>query len=100
MEAKTRNGRCSSFATDGFANTSKVLMLLGDEGDGKAARGPRRFGSVRDKPEKLLSGGGVKELSLLVHDPNRGRLGTLIHVTFSETNTEVSLYKKYYLSLG
>ena len=48
---------------------------------------------------------GMKELSLPVHDPNRGRLhprvlNLLIHVTFSDTNIEMYLHKKYYLSLS
>ena len=47
----------------------------------------------------------VKELSLPVYDPNRGRLHprelyALIHVTFSDTNIQVYLHKKYYLSIG
>ena len=47
----------------------------------------------------------VKELSLPVYDPNRGRLNprelyALIHVIFSETNIQVYLHKKHYLSIG
>ena len=47
----------------------------------------------------------VKKLSLPVYDPNRGRLHprelyALIHVIFSDTNIEVYLHKKYYLSIG
>ena len=47
----------------------------------------------------------VKELSLPVYDPNRGRLHprelyALIHVIFSDTNIQVYLHKKYYLSIG
>ena len=47
----------------------------------------------------------VKELSLPVYDPNRGRLHprelyTLIHVIFSDTNIQVYLHKKIYLSIG
>ena len=47
----------------------------------------------------------VKELLLLVYDPNRGRLRprelyALIHVIFSDTNIQVYLHKKYYLSIG
>ena len=40
MESKTRNRRCSSLASGGFANTSRELMFLDDEGDEKAASGP------------------------------------------------------------
>ena len=47
----------------------------------------------------------VKELSLPVYDPNRGRLHprelyALVHVIFSDTNIQVYLHKKYYLSIG
>ena len=47
----------------------------------------------------------VKELSLLVYNPNRGRLHprelyALIHVIFADTNIQVYLHKKYYLSIG
>ena len=47
----------------------------------------------------------VKEFSLPVYDPNRGRLHPrelyeLIHVIFFDTNIQVYLHKKYYLSIG
>ena len=47
----------------------------------------------------------VKELSLPVYNPNRGRLHprelyALVHVIFSDTNIQVFLHKKYYLSIG
>ena len=48
----------------------------------------------------------VSELSLPVHDPNRGRrlhpreLYALIHVIFADTNIQVYLHKKNYLSIG
>ena len=47
----------------------------------------------------------VKELSLPVYDPNRGRLHprelyALVHVIFSDDNIQVYLHKKYYLSIG
>ena len=47
----------------------------------------------------------VNELSLPVCDPKRGRLHprqlhALIHVIFSDTNIQVYLHKKYYLSVG
>ena len=47
----------------------------------------------------------VKELSLPVYDANRGRLHprelyALVHVIFSDTNIQVYLHKKYYLSIG
>ena len=47
----------------------------------------------------------VKELSLPIYDPNRGRLHprelyALIHIIFSDTKIQVHLHKKSYLSLG
>ena len=47
----------------------------------------------------------VKKLSLPLYDPNRGRLHpqelyALIHLIFSDTNIQVYLHKKYYLSIG
>ena len=47
---------------------------------------------------------GLTSLSLPVFDPNRGKLHprelyALVHVIFSETDIEVYLHKKYYLSI-
>ena len=47
----------------------------------------------------------VKELSLLVYDPNRGQLHprelyAMIHVIFSDTNIQVYLHKKCYSGIG
>ena len=47
----------------------------------------------------------LKELPLPVYDPDPGRLHprelyALIHVIFSDTNIQVHLNKKYYLSIG
>ena len=47
---------------------------------------------------------GVTSLSLPVYDPNRGKLHprelyAVVHVIFSETDIEVYLHKKYYLSI-
>ena len=91
MEVKTRNRRSSSLASGVFADTRKVFMLLGDEGDGEAASGPGKLGLVLCETERLRVEKEVKELSLSVHDPNRGRLHprelyALIHVIFSDTN--------------
>ena len=58
MEAKTRNRRRSSFASVGFTDTGKVLMLLSNEGDGEAARGPGKPKLVLDEIERLFCGKG------------------------------------------
>ena len=106
MEAKTRNRGRSSLTSSGVTDTGKVLMLLGDEGDGEAARGPGKSSLVHDEAERLpFEKREVKELSIPVYDPNRGRLHprevyALIHVIFSDTNIQVYLHKKYYLSIG
>ena len=47
----------------------------------------------------------VKEILLPMYDPNRGRLHPRelyapLHVIFSDTNIQVYLHKKYYLSIG
>ena len=98
MEAKTRNKRRSSLASGGFADTRKVFMLLDDEHYGEAACGPGKLGLVLEERE-------VKELSLPEYVQNRGRLHprelyALIDVIFSDTNIQVYLHKKNYLSIG
>ena len=80
-------------------------MLLGNEGDGEAARGPENLVLSLTRLRDFLVEMDVKELSLPVYDPNRGRLHprelyALVHVIFSDTNIQVYLHKKYYLSIG
>ena len=58
MEAKTRKRGRSSLASGGVADTGKVSRLLGDEGDGEAARGPGKPSFVFDKIERLPCGKG------------------------------------------
>ena len=105
-EAKTRNWRRRSFTSDtGVTDTGKVFMLLGDEGDEKRHVDPENLVLFLTRLKDFLVKRGVKELSLPVYDPNRGRvhpraLYALIHVTFSNTNIQVFLHKKYYLSIG
>ena len=80
-------------------------MLPGNEGDREATRGPRKSSLVLTRLRDFLVEMDVKELSLPVYDPNRGRLHprelyALVHVIFSDTNIQVYLHKKYYLSIG
>ena len=77
MEAKTRDRGRSGLTSGGVADTGKIPMLLGNEGDGEAACGPREPSLVLDEAEVEMD---VKELSLPVYDPNRGRLHALVHV--------------------
>ena len=105
MEAKTRNRGRSSLASSGVTDTGKLLMLLGDEGDGEAARVPENLVLSLTRLRDFLVEREVKKLSRPVYDPNRGRLHprelyALIHVIFSETNIQTYLCKKYYLSIG
>ena len=105
LEATTRSRGHSSLTSDGITDTGKTPMLLGNEGDGKAARGPREPSLVLDEVRDFLVEMDVKELSLPVYDPNRGRLHprelyALVHVIFSDTNLQVYLHKKNYLSIG
>ena len=53
MEAKTRDRGRNSLTPGGVADTGKVLMLLGNEGDREAARGPRKSNLVFDEAEGL-----------------------------------------------
>ena len=55
-QAKTRIIRRSSFASDGVTDTGNLLMLLGNEGDGEAARGPGKPSLVLDEIERLPCG--------------------------------------------
>ena len=56
FEAKTRDRGRSSLTSGGVADTGKVLVLLGNEGDGEAARGPRKPSLVFDEAEGLPCG--------------------------------------------
>ena len=60
MEAKTRDRGRSSFTSGGVTDTGKIPMLLGDEGDGEAARGPREPSLVLDEAEGLPCGNGCE----------------------------------------
>ena len=58
MEAKTRDRGRSGLTSGGVADTGKILMLPGNEGDGEAARGPREPSLVLDEAEGLPRGNG------------------------------------------
>ena len=58
MEAKTRDRGRSSLTSGGVADTEKIPMLLGNEGDVEAARGRREPSLVLDEAEGLPSGNG------------------------------------------
>ena len=53
MEAKTRDRGRSSLISGGVPDTGKILVLLGNEGDGEAAREPREPSLVFDEAEGL-----------------------------------------------
>ena len=61
MEAKTRNKNRSSLASGGVTDTGKVLILVGDEGDGEAAHGPGKPSLVLDEIERLPCVKGSEE---------------------------------------
>ena len=58
MEATTRSRGRSGLTSGGVINTGKIPMLLGDEGDGEAARGPRQPSLILDEVERLPRGKG------------------------------------------
>ena len=105
MEAKTRDRGRSSLTSSGVADTGKILVLLGNEGAEKQHVDPENLVLSLTRLRDFLVEMDVKELSLPVYDPNRGRLHprelyALVHVIFSDTNIQVYLHKKYYLSIG
>ena len=107
MKAKTRNRRRSSLASAGVTDTGKVLMLLGDEGHGEATRGPGKPTFVLDEIERLPWGKGSEGTiaSSVRSQPRRtASTGAVFpdscNLFFSDTNLQVYLHKKYYLSIG
>ena len=58
MEAKTRDRGRSVLTSGGVTDTGKIPMLLGNEGDGEAARGPREPSLVLDEVERFPRGNG------------------------------------------
>ena len=58
MEAKTRDRGRSGLTSGGLTDTGKIYMLLGNEGDGEAARGPGKPSHVLDEIERLPRGNG------------------------------------------
>ena len=58
MEAKTGNRGRSSLASGGVADTGKVSMLFGDEGDRETAGDPGKPSLVFDEIERLPCGKG------------------------------------------
>ena len=73
-------------------------MLLGDEGDGEAARGPREPSLILDEVERLPRGNGREgALASSVRSKQRTTASSgivrLLHVIFSDTNIQVYLHK-------
>ena len=60
MEATTRSRGRSSLTSGGVTDTGKIPMLLGDEGDGEAARGPGEPSLVLDEVERFPRGNGLE----------------------------------------
>ena len=80
-------------------------MLLMTRATAKRHVDPERLVLSLTKMRNLIMEKEVKELSLPVYNANRGRLHprelyALIHVILSDTNIQVYLHKKYYLSIG
>ena len=58
METKTRSRGRSGLTSGGVTDTGKVPMLLVNESDRKAARGPREPSLVLDEFERFPRGNG------------------------------------------
>ena len=80
--------------------SGKYLAFLATKATDRQQVRPESLNRLRD----FLVEKGVTSLSLLVYDPNRGKLHprelyALVHVIFSESDMEVYLHEKYYLSI-
>ena len=105
FEAKTGDRGRSSLTSGGVADTGKYLCFLVTRATEKQHVDPENLVLSKTRLRDFLVEMDVKELSLPVYDPNRGRLHprelyALVHVIFSDTNIQVYLHKKYYLSIG
>ena len=82
----------------------KYLCFLVTKATDRQQRESGELGMALTRLRDFLVERGVTSLSLPVYDPNRGKLHprelyALVHVIFSETDIEVYLHKKYYLSI-
>ena len=80
-------------------------MLFGDEGHERNVVDPEHEVLNLTRIRDFLAERGVKEVSIPVYDPNRGRLNprelyAILHVIFAKTELTVHLHKKYYLSIA
>ena len=102
---RTRDRGRSSLTPAVSQITGKYLCFLVTRATEKQHVDPEKPSLDFDEAEDFLVEMDVKELSLPVYDPNRGRLHprelyALVHVIFSDTNIQVYLHKKHYLSIG
>ena len=82
----------------------RYLCFLVTKDTDKQHKNPKSLVLALTRLRDFLVERGVTSLSLPVYDPNRGKLHprklyALVHVIFSETDIEVYLDKKYYLSI-
>ena len=82
-------------------------MFPSDTGDRETARRPAKPSLVLDEIERLPRGKGCEGAFASSVRPEQRttclhprELYALIHVIFSDTNIQVCLHKKYYLSIG
>ena len=100
MEAKTRKRGVAALPPA----ASQIPMFLSDTGVGKATRGPGKPSLALDEIERLALGKGREGAFASSVRPKERTSASprtvLIHVIFSDTNIQVYLHKKYYLSIG
>ena len=80
-------------------------MFFGDEGQREEHDRPRARNVGTNEVERLLGRRGIREVSMPVYDPNRGRLNirelyAILHVVFAEAEIMVHIHKKYYLGIA
>ena len=105
MEAKTMDRGVAALPPAASQIRGKHLCFLVTRATEKQHVDPENLVLSLTRLRDFLMEMDVKELSRPVYDPNRRRLHprelyTLVHVIFSDTNIQVYLHKKYYLSIG
>ena len=104
METEAWCGRDDSGALCCITDTREYLVFLVTKATDRQHVYPESLVLALTRLRDFLIERGVTSLSLPVYDPNRGKLHprelyALVHVIFSETDIEVYLHKKYYLSI-
>ena len=105
MEAKTGNRGVAALPPAASQIPGKFVSFLVPRATEERHVDPENLVLSMTRLRDFLVEREVKELLLPVYNPNRGQLHprelyALIHLIFSDTNIQVYLHKKHYLSIG